>query len=95
MLLAVVLIKRLRLARHQTVQRLRPTEELVVCRHSAILAEAAAAAVLPRLEARALVTEVRARPVELAEKAAKELPTQCELILQLCTALAVVAKEDG
>jgi hypothetical protein len=33
--------------------------------------------------------------VELAEKAAKELPTQCVLILQLCMALAVVAKEDG
>jgi hypothetical protein len=33
--------------------------------------------------------------VELVEKAAKELPTHCELILQLCTALVVGAKEDG
>jgi hypothetical protein len=77
------------------VQLLRPTEELVVCRHSAIQGAAVAVVALPKLEARVLETEVQARPVELAEKAAKELLTHCELDLQLCMVLAVVAKEDG
>lgn len=95
MLLAVVLLKRMRRARHQMVQRLRPTEELVVCRHSAIQVAAAAVVALPKLEAQVLVMEVQAPPVESAEKAARELETHCELILQLCMALAVVAKEDG
>jgi hypothetical protein len=66
-----------------------------VCRHSAIQVAAVAVVALPKLEARVLATEVRAQAVELAEKAVKELPTQCELILQLCMARAVVAKEDG
>ena len=95
MLLAVVLLKRLRRARHQMAQRLRLMAQQAACRHSAIQVAAVVAVVLPKLEARVLATEVRVRPVELAEKAAKELPTQCELILQLCTARAVVAKEDG
>jgi hypothetical protein len=95
MWLAVVLIKRPRRARHRTTQRLLLTAELVVCRHSAIQVAAVVVAALPKLVVRVLATEVRAQAVELAEKVAKELPTQCELILQLCTALAVVAKEDG
>jgi hypothetical protein len=69
--------------------------ELVVCRHSAIQVAAVVVAALPKLVVRVLATEVRAQAVELAEKVAKELPTQCELILQLCTALAEAARADG
>jgi hypothetical protein len=95
MLLAVVLLKRMRRARHQMVQRLRPTEELVVCRHSAIQVAAVAVVALPKLEAQVLATEVLAQMVESAEKAARDLVTHCELILQLCMARAVEAKVDG
>ena len=80
---------------HQMAQRLRLMAQQAACQLSAILAVAVAVAALPKLVVRVLATEVRAQAVELAEKAAKELPTQCELILQLCMALVVVAKEDG
>jgi hypothetical protein len=80
---------------HHTVQRLRPMAQQAACQRSAILAVAVAVAALPRLVARVLATEVLAQAVELAEKVAKELPTQCELILQLCTALAEAARADG
>jgi hypothetical protein len=92
---AVFLIKRLRRARNRTAQRLRPTAERAACQLSAVPAVEEVAAVLPKLVVRVLATEAPAQTVELAEKAAKELPTQCELILQLCMARAVVAKEDG
>jgi len=92
---AVFQIKRLPRARNRTAQLLRPTVEPVACRRSAVLVAVAVAAALPKLEARVLATEVQARAEELAEKAAKELPSHCELILQLCTALVVAAKEDG
>ena len=94
MLPAALPIRPLR-ARNRTAQRLLHTVEPVACRRSAVLEAEAAVVALPKLEARVLATEVQAQAVELAEKAAKELPTHCELILQLCTAQAVVAKEDG
>ena len=80
---------------HQMAQRLRLMAQQAACQQSAVLAAAVVAAALPKLVVRVLATEVRAQAVELAEKAAKELPTQCELILQLCTALAEAARADG
>jgi hypothetical protein len=93
-LLAVVPLKLLR-ARNRTAQRLLPMAQQAVYQLSAALAAAVAVVALPKLEAQVLATEVSAQMVESAEKAARELVTHCELDLQLCMALAVVAKEDG
>ena len=94
LLLAVFPIKPL-WGLNPTVQRLRPTVELVVCRQVAVLVAAVVAAALQKLVVRESATEVRLQAVELVEKAAKELLMQREQVLQLCMALAAVAKEDG
>jgi hypothetical protein len=94
LLLAVFPIKPL-WGLNPTVQRLRPTVELVVCRQVAVLVAAVVAAALQKLVVRESATEVRLQAVELVEKAAKELPMQREQVLQSCTALAEVARDTG
>ena len=77
------------------VQRLRHTAGPVVCQRSAVAAVAAAAVARPKLVQRVLVTEILVLAAESAEKVAKELPMQPELVRQSCTALAEVARDTG